>query len=537
MVDKKDWTGMADYRKQATGNVRKAGTDSRLLTTGMTDTLESNELKQKGSRPSLSNLQRNYKKQGGALTTRITNAIGKMVGRFGTPISDLVFNSKTGNSGEKEMLGALKEQEKASNSARNKMVGPAHFQSILLNEKIQDKNARQEILNFSGSGNRFHIDHYDALFGQDGIMFKDPKSLTEEEKRYGLGYTQSVQHLLNVKKNNHQIANDLIKHNKKFVTWLNYEGPTQVTDSVQVNGNTVTFPKIVHHGTRGDVATTIGFWNRRMGSDPDVLARTSKIETEQEMAGHFGTIEQAQDILKGKHRKDTRTGDKYYSGFIKANNLLVLPELYHWEFDSVLEHLQGGVDVDGNLFGGEDKRNGRKFLQKEEGENWTYDKPDALSQDREIKLGANPIFHEKLPEFKNDGTNFPRLMEYIGKGTAVEQIMNYAYEMLEKDYTREGVELPDWNRGFESMLPKEKAEIHFYKMHGLIKFINDDLDYDGIEYDNKVEAAENKEITEPSYILFHPWQFKSIYNHGEYSRDRRNFLGSNSKYKKKEQVA
>ena len=529
---------MANYRKQATGNVRKAGANPKLLTTGIVDTIESSELKQKNTRPSISNLQRNYKKQGGsALTTRIINGISRMAGRFGTPVSDLIFNPKSGNYGEKEMLGALKEQEKASSSARNKMVGPAHFQSVLLNEKVQNENAKQEILNFSGTGNSFHIDHYDVLFGQDGIMFKDPKNLTEEEKRYGLGYTQSVKHLLNVKKNNHQIANDLIKHNKKFVTWLNFKGPTQVTDSVIVNDEVKTFPKIVHHGTRGDVSTTVGFWNRHMGSDPKVLARLNKINLEQEMAGHFGTVEQAQDILKGKHREETRSGDKYYSGFIKANNLLVLPELYHWEFDSVLEHLQGGVDVDGNLFGGEDKRNGRKFFQKDEGDNWTYDKPDALSQDREIKLGANPIFHEKLPEFKNDGTNFPRLMEYIGKGTAVEQIMNYAYEMLEKDYTREGIELPDWNKGFETMRPEAQAEIHYYKMHGLIRFINDDLKFDGIEYDNKVEDAEDTDKTEPSYILFDPSQFKSIYNHGEFSRDRRNFLGSTSKYKKKEQVA
>ena len=549
MAKQMDGTGL--YKKQAmgtenkpTGNIRKAGTDPKLLTTGMGDTLESGELKQKNSRPSLSNLQRNYKKQGGgALTTRIINGISRMVGKFATPVSDLLFNPQSGNVGEDELLGALKEQEKASSSARNKMVGPAHFQASLLHESIQNKNARQEILNFSGSGNRFHIDHYDVLFGQDGIMFKDPKDLTEEEKRYGLGYTQSVSHLLNVKKNAHKIANDLIKYNKNFVTWLNFEGPTQVTDSVIINGETKTFPKIVHHGTRGDVSTTVGFWNRHMGSDPSVLARLMKldgslespIEAEQEMAGHFGTVEQARDILKGKHRKETRSGDKYYSGFIKANNLLVMPELYHWEFDSVLEHLQGGVDVKGELFGGKDA-DGQKFFQRKDAEDWTYDKPDILSEVREIKLGAKPITHNPI-EFKNDGTNFPRLMEYVGKGTAVEQIMNYAYEMLEKDYTREGIELPNWNKRFETMLPKEKAEIHFYKMHGLIRFINDDLGYDGIEYDNKVEDAEGGEETDPSYILFHPWQFKSIYNHGEYSRNRRNFLGSTSKYKKKEQVA
>ena len=54
-------------------------------------------LKQRNTRPSIRNLQRNYKKQGGALTTRVTNAIGKMVGRFGTPISDMFFNPKSGN--------------------------------------------------------------------------------------------------------------------------------------------------------------------------------------------------------------------------------------------------------------------------------------------------------------------------------------------------------------------------------------------------------------------------------------------------------
>jgi len=527
---------MVDYKNKPTGNIRKAGTDPNLLTTGMVDSVppvESQNLKQTDSRKALRNLKSSYKKQGGHLTPRIASAIGRMIGRFGTPVSDLLLQPSTGNLDEDGVVLALKEQEKASVSARNKMVGPAHFQATRLHETIQNKNAIQDIINFSGTGNRFHVDHYDVLFGQDGIMFKDPKDLTEEEKRYGLGYTQSVSHLLNVKKNAHQIANDLIKHNKKFVTWLNFEGPTQVTDSVIVNGETKTFPKIVHHGTRGDVSTTIGFWNRHMGSDSSVLARLSSIDLEQEMAGHFGTVAQAQDILKGKHRKDTRSGDKYYSGFIKANNLLVMPELFHWEFDSVLEHLQGGIDVNGNVFGGEDKKNGKKFFQKDEGEDWTYDKPDILSEAREIKLGAKPITHNPV-EFKNDGTNFPRLMEYIGKGTAVEQIMNYAYEMLEKDYNREGIELPDWNRKFEDMLPKDKAEIHYYKMHGLIRFINDDLKYDGIEYDNKVEDADSGE---PSYILFHPWQFKSIYNHGEFSKYKRNFLGSTSKYKKKEQVA
>ena len=38
---------MADYNKKPTGNIRKAGTDPRLLTTGMTDTVESGEFKTK----------------------------------------------------------------------------------------------------------------------------------------------------------------------------------------------------------------------------------------------------------------------------------------------------------------------------------------------------------------------------------------------------------------------------------------------------------------------------------------------------------
>ena len=51
---------MADYNKKPTGNIRKAGTDPKLLTTGMGDTVssvESRELKQNDSRKALQNLK------------------------------------------------------------------------------------------------------------------------------------------------------------------------------------------------------------------------------------------------------------------------------------------------------------------------------------------------------------------------------------------------------------------------------------------------------------------------------------------------
>jgi hypothetical protein len=97
-----------------------------------------------------------------------------------------------------------------------------------------------------------------------------------------------------------------------------------------------------------------------------------------------------------------------------------------------------------------------------------------------------------------------------------------------------GYSLEDWNQEWDVMSKGTKAAIHYYKMHGLIKFINEDLDYDGIIYQNTNEDAPGG-YGDDSYILFHPWQFKSMYNNGDFKWGRRNFLGKTNgknKYKK-----
>ena len=593
---------MADYNKKPTGNVRtkpkpdylldtrntpvhpqssaqqqherftkNVSPETRRLTTGMGDQqlgqIESTELKQKYSKRPVLNSKQQLKT---GLMPRFTGIVNKMMGRWGTPVTNLLFDSTELNREEDYLLGAWKEQDKLSREAREKLVGTPRFESNLLNERIQDENAKQSIMGFSTNDDTFHVDYYDVLFGEDGLMFKNPDELTEEETQYGLGYTRSVEHLFNIHATAETTARKLIEHNKKFVTWWAYGGESQVTDSVIINNVEKKFPKLVTHGTFGDVFPSIGFWSRNMLTDPYVIQGLRKADDEQEMPSHLGTPYQATGAIADKRKDDKGkefhtirdnpsaiqstiidkqkgddprgTGPKYYSGWIKSNSLLKLPELHNWEFDVVLEHLQGGtMEKDGKIvaFGGTDER-GRKFFKGK----WTYAKPDVLSVKREIKLGADVKENPDLPEWKNKGTEFPKLMLYIGKGTAAEQVMNHAHKMMEEDYERVGQEVPNWNADFEPLSSGEKAEIHYYKMHGLMKFISEDLGYDGIEYDNEVEDVLNKggevktkEERDPSYILFHPWQFKSIYNNGDYKRGRRNFLGSTSKYKKKEQVA
>ena len=146
---------------------------------------------------------------------------------------------------------------------------------------------------------------------------------------------------------------------------------------------------------------------------------------------------------------------------------------------------------------------------------------------------------DSLKDFKNDGTQFPLLVDHFGQGTAIEQVLNHARQLYEEDMTKVGYSLDDWNQEWDSMSSGAKAAIHYYKMHGLIKFINEDLGYDGIIYENTNEDArvDNQDNIkgDDSYILFHPWQFKSMYNNGDFKWGRRNYLGKTNgknKYKK-----
>ena len=139
---------------------------------------------------------------------------------------------------------------------------------------------------------------------------------------------------------------------------------------------------------------------------------------------------------------------------------------------------------------------------------------------------------DSLEGFKNDGTKFSLLVDHFGQGTALEQVLNHARDIYEEDMNKVGYSLSDWNQEWDQFTDGEKAEIHYYKMHGLIKFINEDLGYDGIIYENTNEDSSGGD---DSYILFHPWQFKSMYNNGDFKWGRRNYLGKTNgknKYKK-----
>ena len=586
----------AKFKKEISPHTRK-------LTTGLGDfteeevltqisSSESGEIKQgvSSNRRPLENLSR---KNTHNVATRIGGVVHKIVRKLGNPVINLLTSPTTTNYNEDSIVGALKEQSYLSESVREnigkKYTKPkshkelAKRTSLLLQERILDENARQEILNYSKDKSSFHINHYDVLFGENGVLFRDENTLTEEEKRYALGYTQSVSHLFSLKnkKNAYEMGRALLADNKKFVDWWSYgDQESEVVDSVQIGDERKYFPKVVHHGTFGNIVTSIGFWNRNMASDFSVLARLQSVAAEQELAAHFGTAYQALALTadKGKstiglegtfHKyrdnpeylqnaivnKPLEDGSqaKYYSGFIKANNLLRMPELHSFDFDNLMEYLQGGVDGNNEQYGGVDTDTGKRFFE----DGWTYNRAGDEDSEGQYK-SPNEITHPPLVDFKNNGTKFPKLMEYIGKGTAPERVMNYAYDLMLEDYNREGLEPDNWNMAWDDMSEILKGEINYYKNHGLIKFINEDLGYDGIEYDNKVEDAyspdgemkgepkkENRlpdkdsqpdigpNERDPSYILFHPWQFKSIYNHGDFSRYRRNFLGSKGKNKYK----
>ena len=108
----------------------------------------------------------------------------------------------------------------------------------------------------------------------------------------------------------------------------------------------------------------------------------------------------------------------------------------------------------------------------------------------------------------------------MGSGKALEQILSYAVEIAEDD----GVDIRQVNwekadeRGLDSETGKDislvyEADVEYYRLKGLMRFLQDDLGYDGIKYWNQVE---DKGAPDWSYIMFSPNQFKSIYNEGSF---------------------
>jgi len=536
--------------------------ETNYLTQGFSDIYqETNEMKSELARKDYS--KKVVKRQGYFKSKGLSKEVDAVLrlvkrNRAGIPFS--LLTSEVANKGEKEMLGAVKNQEQLSVQAKENLYENAKsafdgmtkeervlkqdtfMQDVgkssasLLEETIAHRNVIGEIM---GEKGEFHADFYDLLYHPEtGVYMKPEDKRTEFEKNFILGYSQDLVKL--GKQDDVKVAKDLIKKSEKFVQWWNL-GNKASAISVERDGAII--PKLVHHGTLGSVSPLIGFWDRYMGMDVDVLSGMRKIEDEVEKSSHFGTLNQAIERVLDKQGdgslnqygrskwdklqnviyspKGGTKEAKFYSGFIKMNKPLRTRDLGGFELDTLLKYLAG---KGGAANGGDEPSLMPDF---------TYSVSSPGEKDADI-----------LEDFQNDGTKFSLLVDHFGQGTALEQVLNHARDIYEEDMNKVGYSLSDWNQEWEEFTNGEKAEIHYYKMHGLIKFINEDLGYDGIIYENTNEDAriDNQDNIkgDDSYILFHPWQFKSMYNNGDFKWGRRNPLGKTdgkNKYKKKEQVA
>ena len=548
--------------------------ETNYLTQGFSDIYqETNEMKSELARKDYS--KKVVKRQGYFKSKGLSKEVDAVLrlvkrNRAGIPFS--LLTSEVANRGEKEMLDAVKNQEQLSVQAKENLYENAKsafdgmtkeervlkqdtfMQDVgkssasLLEEIIAHRNVIGEIM---GEKGEFHADFYDLLYHPEtGVYMKPEDKRTEFEKNFILGYSQDLVKL--GKQDDVKVAKDLIKKSEKFVQWWNL-GNKASAISVERDGAII--PKLVHHGTLGSVSPLIGFWDRYMGMDVDVLSGMRKIEDEVEKSSHFGTLNQAIERVLDKQGdgslnqygrsnwdklqnviyspKGGTKEAKFYSGFIKMNNPLRTRDLGGFDMDTLLKFLSGEPERIEPVAG-------MPYLQEKESlmPNFSYSvlspNRDSPAVQRAIKAGLPT---DLLEGFQNDGTQFPLLVDHFGQGTALEQVLNHARQLYEEDMNKVGYSLDDWNQEWDSMSSGEKAAIHYYKMHGLIKFINEDLGYDGIIYENTHEDAS---MYDDSYILFHPWQFKSMYNNGDFKWGRRNPLGKTdgkNKYKKKEQVA
>ena len=513
-------------------------TESRIYTQGFSDIQPSEQI----------DIQRTYTKNLPASTNEEFR-LSKLLRRRLMPSFFKLLDSKEtimSDELEKGMLDAFGQQQNISLKTRERMSknqvkylkeetskggsGPlgesrGKWRTTLLEEQIAHRNVLEEILSLKG---RHHADYYDLLFHpKTGVMMKPESELTEYEKNHVLGYSQDIKALGKIEP--YKLAKKLMENNENFVNWF-YMGGQESAISVNVDGKIL--PKLVHHGTLSRVSPVIGFWDRPMGMDERVIAGIKNIEEEAEKSSHFGTLNQAIDIVMNKggekslgdygrskwdtlhnvvyHPDDTDSrlpNAKFYSGWIKMNKPLRMKDLKSFEFDLMLNYL-----------------NDEKLMP-----NYSYSILSPTDPTGGAYTGG-----DNLKDFENKGTDFPLLVSNFGQGTALEQVLNYARELYEEDMAKTGIEPDDWNEEWGNMSWGEKANIHYYKMHGLIKFIQQDLGYDGIIYNNEVEDAEGG--GDDSYILFHPWQFKSMYNKGTFSK-KRNFLSKTKRKNKYQKVA
>ena len=543
--------------------VKTLDRETNYYTQGFSDIYQSDEVEKSVQRKDYKKV---VKRQGYFTKKSLEgNAVLKFLkkSRLGVPFQ--LLTSEVANRGEKELISAVKNQEQLSVQARenlelknkstlnnpllkdnsfenleeqaNAQRNVGKYQSSLLEEIVAHRNVMDEIMKGKG---QFHADYYDLLYQPEtGVLMKPEDQLTEYEKNFILGYSQDLGKL--GKQDDIKIAKELIMKSEQFVNWWNM-GDQPSAISVERDGAII--PKLVHHGTTkigGAVSPLIGFWDRHMGMDVDFLAGLRGIEDEMEKASHFGTLNQAVERVLDKEgsgslqqygrskwdklqnvvyspKADTKEA-KFYSGFIKMNNPLRTKDLGGFEMDTLLKFLSG-TNFNKNaqdLYYEKDK----KSLMP----NFTYSVLSPTDEDFTKSI-------DSLKDFKNDGTQFPLLVDHFGQGTAIEQVLNHARQLYEEDMNKVGYSLDDWNQEWDSMSSGTRAAIHYYKMHGLIKFINEDLGYDGIIYENTNEDAS---MYDDSYILFHPWQFKSMYNIGDFKWGRRNTLGKTNgknKYKK-----
>jgi len=438
-------------------------------------------------------------------------------------------------------------------SATNRLDGKRQLSHLEL--LIAHKNATKAILNDDGP---FHAEFFDMMYNPvSGYAYVDPRKLSEHQKNFGFGYSQDLVRLARISKISDKIASRWLRNNKNFVNWATLGEQMTAISVPDPRFPNRRVPKLVHHGSIQYISPVQGIGVRHMGTDLQVLSKLQPIEKEMELPGHVGTVPQAIDIVADKvgikldggaieHNPEdiqkmlynhpspsipyeakfkgneglTSKDAKFYSGFVKMNNPLRMDDVQVWTMDNVLSEL---------LLMGE--------LHLDASKGWTYD----IDAD-----GA-------LEGWENNMTPFRKLVNYFGQGTAMEQILLYAREKYENDMNNAGIELSNWNEEWDDFLPIQKAEIHYYKTQGLMEFINKDLGYDGIVYKNTAEGVRqlegedleedpntgepvfNPEIYEDSYILFHPFQFKSIYNTGEFNPAVKNFLGKYSKRKNKYQ--
>jgi len=300
------------------------------------------------------------------------------------------------------------------------------------------------------------------------------------------------------------------------------DGPSVVTE---MDGSG--WPEIVFHGT-------LAFIDREKGFQLLHLKDTKKFgdpNAEQEIGAHMGSPGQSLDILYGKKFGNEKVMDdsgvlptrqkfkeavkgqtpfapqaRWYPGFMKMNNPLIInEELYNWTFDVIMKHLAS-------------ENSGQTEYDPETGHeirNYGSTKPSFLSQHKD-DFGNPYTYSMDSDEYQTSNpTHYP-----MGSGTALEQILSYAVEIAEED----GVDIKQVNwekadeRGLDSETGKDislvyEADVEYYRLKGLMRFLQDDLGYDGIKYWNQVE---DKGAPDWSYIMFSPNQFKSIYNEGSF---------------------